>query len=873
MTAIATKHEFDPAWPSVQRWLAPETGLISHIAQALHERGAHPARTLVLLPFAQLMPLARAMWAQAVPVGFAPRFETTLSWARSVGATASDTQDISLDRGRDLLTAQSLLERSGLGAARDLLSARLLESAYALAALVAAVPPLKRSAWGATARASVVSGLEAPALALEAALSRVALEWALASSYASDVLFSDGVGDAAFKAWDCVIVLQGFQCEPLIRTLLALLGERAASIALDGSALHDRAAGAIALHAAADSEDEAERAAACVLRQIECGHVPVALAATDRVLTRRIRAMLGLQGVAIRDETGWKLSTTRAAAQVMGCLRACRWDASTDTVLDWLKNVPAFEPQAVVVLERRLRRVAVAQWRAVADNAALTKPAGAGKEDDAALRVTALLEQVAQEREALTRSRPLVQWLQGLAQTLQRTGVFSALSEDAAGARVIEALRLGPRAWSEFDALPQAARRLSLAEFSAWADAVLEAASFAPLAPGEAQVVILPLSQLLARPFAALVLPGCDEARLNPSPEAPGDWTPMQRAALGLSSREELAAATRAAWRHALTTPFCDLLWRRQDDSGEPLLPSTLVQALQMDSLAQPGAEARVARKLAATPTLAPLPRGDLLPLRRITATAYQDLRRCPYRFFALRQLGLEEADELESEVDKRDFGLWLHAVLKAFHDGLKQRDIPGEVDRRALIDAAADAVTASMQLDEAEFLPFTAAWPGVREGYLTWLAAHESSGARYEVGESAHEQRLGEITLFGKIDRIDCLPDGSILLIDYKTESPGQTGERVKQPLEDTQLAFYAALMPQDTLRASYVNIGEKSGSKSFEQDQVVSVRDALIEGVLHDLGRIQGGAVLAALGEGSACDFCAARGLCRKDFWEGAA
>ena len=31
----------------------------------------------------------------------------------------------------------------------------------------------------------------------------------------------------------------------------------------------------------------------------------------------------------------------------------------------------------------------------------------------------------------------------------------------------------------------------------------------------------------------------------------------------------------------------------------------------------------------------------------------------------------------------------------------------------------------------------------------------------------------------------------------------------------------------------------------------------------------RIARGAALPALGEGKACDYCAARGLCRKDFW----
>ena len=52
----------------------------------------------------------------------------------------------------------------------------------------------------------------------------------------------------------------------------------------------------------------------------------MALVAQDRVLTRRVRAMLANQGVAVRDETGWKLSTTRAAAGLMSLLRAAAWD-------------------------------------------------------------------------------------------------------------------------------------------------------------------------------------------------------------------------------------------------------------------------------------------------------------------------------------------------------------------------------------------------------------------------------------------------------------------------------------------------------------------------------------------------------------------
>ena len=42
------------------------------------------------------------------------------------------------------------------------------------------------------------------------------------------------------------------------------------------------------------------------------------------------------------------------------------------------------------------------------------------------------------------------------------------------------------------------------------------------------------------------------------------------------------------------------------------------------------------------------------------------------------------------------------------------------------------------------------------------------------------------------------------------------------------------------------------------------------LVEGVRHDMAALADGAPLPALGEGSACDHCAARGLCRKDFWK---
>ena len=114
---------------------------------------------------------------------------------------------------------------------------------------------------------------------------------------------------------------------------------------------------------------------------------------------------------------------------------------------------------------------------------------------------------------------------------------------------------------------------------------------------------------MLARPFAALVLPGCDDVRLPAAPEPPGPWTATQRLALGLPSRAEFGGAQRAAWAYALQAPACDILWRQGDESGEPLLPSPLVQALLLEGLAPESDDPRPPRELTAAPVPPPRPR------------------------------------------------------------------------------------------------------------------------------------------------------------------------------------------------------------------------------------------------------------------------
>jgi ATP-dependent helicase/nuclease subunit B len=823
---------------------------IAQLARALQVRGVHPAETVVLLPYVQLIPQARQAWAaQAGDTFFVPRFETTMNWASSLcgtlGLYTPTGDDLRMDVAVDMLTAASLLGRSGLASQQDVLAGRLVEAAWSLARVAAAVRPAERQAWSERLAEALGVGLDSPVLALEAAVGRIALAWVAASSYASDRLFQ---AQPALLA-----VLEGFQTEPLAEALKAHFGER--TIALSFYMPPPGALPPAALHAALDAEDEAERAAACVLAHLAQGRSPVALIAQDRFLTRRVSAMLERQGVAMRDETGWKLSTTRAAAGLMGLLRAMPWGASTDAVLDWLKNAPAFTAQAVTALETALRKAGVRSWRELPLSPAPLSPFA---------EIQPLIASVNALREGLVRARPLSEWLRDVRAALRAAGQWPALALDEAGLTVLDVLRLHDGAETEFETAPG----MTLREFTSWINHTLEAENFSPAHPPAEQVVILPLPQLLGRPMQAVVFPGCDEIRLPVSPEPPGQWTPNQRALLGLPSRDALASAARQAWGYALQLPQVDLLWRTSE-AGEHLMPSGFVQELLLDNAVPLAPDARRLRAIAGLPTQPPQPTGEALPLAKLSASAYEDLRRCPYRFFALRQLKLQESDELESELGKRDFGNWLHSLLGHFHEALKTAPAHELNVRVAMINLAAEKATQELALSDSEFLPFAAAWPGVRDGYLAWLAGHEATGALFDAAETWREISLGALTLVGKLDRIDRDASGQTLLIDYKTEPRSTTAERIKGGPEDTQLAFYAALMPDDRLAAAYVNLGEKEPTRTYEQPDIVDIRDGLIDSILNDMARIAEGAALPALGEGKACDYCAARGLCRKDFW----
>ncbi len=847
--------------PATRLWTQPGSGVLARVQAAMQARDAHPARTLVLLPYAQLLGQTRALWAQQVPHGFAPRFETTGTWRDGLGIFCPSAHDLRFDPGLDGLSARALLRQAGMAEQADQLASALLDTATTLAGLAAAQAPAQRQAWADAARATLAAGMDTQRLAWELHIAHVALAWVGTSAYASDVLFDP----ARLQEWDCVVAVQGLSAEPLVQALARRWGSRWVDLPLTerSPAVDGLPAGACSVHVCSDFHDEAERGAACVLEHIAAGRTPLALVSSDRALTRRVRALLHSRGVQMRDETGWKLSTSQAGAAVMALVKACAWSAGSDAVLAWLKLAPAFAP-LVPPLEARLRADHTRLWRDAARGPAL------GKQTD----LLALLQRVNRVREGLQGRARFSQWLAALRAALQDSGMWDGLLADSAGLLVAQALCLSPApgqtgALQGLDDAPWSQTPLAPSDFNAWVQASLEGRNFSPPYPAHEEVVILPLNQTLGRPFAAVVLLGCDADNLQLAPDSAGLLTPRQQAVLGLPLREELERATRAAWAHVLSQPVCAVLWRKSSAAGEPQQPSPLVQLLQLDGGAAvcAGVDARMGQTWEAQPAALPRPRAPNLLPARLSQGAYEDLRNCPYRFFALRQLGLSARDELDTEPGKREFGLWLHEVLSRFHTG-QDLDVLPLPQRSARLDALADAVALEHGMDEAEFLPFRACWPQLRQAYLDWLESHEQS-ARFAQAEVSCEQPLGALVLQGRLDRIDRLPDGTALVLDYKTESLDKTKSRVKNPLEDTQMAFYAALLGAQQVQGQYLNMSDRGVVTPLAAKDLELARDALLRGIDDDMARIAAGAALPALGEGAACDYCAARGLCRKDFW----
>ncbi len=853
----------------------------------LQEVGASARHAVILLPQVRHLQLARQAWSRHVG-GWLPRIETpqTLSggW---LPASPSVPGLITFDVAVDRLTAVGLLREASFTRGSDPLAldhalTALVQTAHGMARAAGLVPPQLREAHWQACR-EVLTGGRGPA-GRERALAMLALEWAaLQMPPRTDALFPSAQGEAAgVSAW---VAVQAGGVDPLAQAVLraASLSQPCGWVDLDGPAsitlAHETSSCAVELPlpgrpqvfqvaVCEDFEDEAQRSAAQVLHHLSKGESPVVLVAQDRVLVRRVQALLARQQVAIQDETGWKLSTTTAAALVMAWLRLLRSQASLDEVVDALKLVPS-QQDAVRSLEGVLRR---RNWRRLEQVELARLPAPAALVWQDVLRLRGQFE---------ASSTYLLQgWLALFEAVLTAFGLVKVLASDPAGTQVLAALRVSARD-AVFEQVGRSLGPLDVSLFVSWVDQTLEHASFVPAPEPGALVVVTPLSHAVLRPFAAAVFPGADATHWGAPEGLHPLLTPAQAEAFGLPTQDRALLTQWVSMRQLTRVPRLTLL-HRLNDVDERLLPSPLLERLLLLWESEAPARRVEARDVRLPQWVVPLPvqasgpaAPSLLPTR-LSASACDALRTCPYRFFALRMLQLQSVDELEVGPEKRDYGDWLHKVLWHFHSK-RTVAVSREESREQLRRVARDSQTLQ-GWDDAEFLPYFASFERLLDPYLDWLDDREAKGVYWLDGElevTVSPPQWAGVKMHGVIDRLDSVAGEppTLQLIDYKTGSAQALRQMVNTPEEETQLAFYAALMqslaPGQALQAAYLPLEDGHRLREIPHPDLEHSAERLVDGIGHDLARLRAGAPLWPLGQGTACTYCQARGLCRRDHW----
>lgn len=224
----------------------------------------------------------------------------------------------------------------------------------------------------------------------------------------------------------------------------------------------------------------------------------------------------------------------------------------------------------------------------------------------------------------------------------------------------------------------------------------------------------------------------------------------------------------------------------------------------------------------------------------RLSLTNIARLIRDPYAIYARYVLRLLPLDPLRQAPDARDRGIVVHDVLKRFvqtRPGSESRDQA----RARLMDIAADVL--------AEQVPFPAArtlWLArLDRGVDHFLNEDARWGGVPQVVETMGKVTLDPLpfTLFGTPDRIDRLPDGRLLLIDYKTGAPPSQAEQrsfEKQLIAAAALAErggFADLGPSEVAWISYIGLG--AGHKSVETRVTPEVLAGFWDGMLRLIGQ----------------------------------
>ena len=406
-------------------------------------------------------------------------------------------------------------------------------------------------------------------------------------------------------------------------------------------------------------------------------------------------------------------------------------------------------------------------------------------------------------RQYATRSRRPSEWAGAFAQALQSISASSAGGGRPLDSNEYQALARWQELLAEFAALDRTIGRVAAPAALGHLERIARETLFQPEG-GAPPVQVLGMLEANAFTFDHVWIMGLT-AEAWPPPLQPDPLLPieLQRAAgmPGASATAQLERSRRQLQRLLQSAPEV-IVSHATVNVDRQVAPSPMIASFE-EWIAPPRAARLIDLMTASALTFT---RDAVAPPWRATkplrggAAILQNQAACPFRAFAVHRLGGRAIESPHDGFDYRERGQLVHDTLAAFWTSLPEptRDALAatpEPQRRELLSTAADAAQLRLQRRRGTFSAALTELESARLGRVIeqWLQ-HEiatRSAFRIVAIEDARTMQVGPLTVSGRLDRVDECPDGSRIVIDYKTggaKNPGWLEARPDEP----QLPLY---------------------------------------------------------------------------------
>ena len=651
-------------------------------------------------------------------------------------------------------------------------------------------------------------------------------------------------------------------------------------------------------------EKMAWAALACIQEHIKNDRNQIAVIAQDRLVARRVRALLARYGnsISIKDPTGWKLATTSAAAAVHSYLQLITNSVGPSLVslFGFLKN-PMLDWQSLLapfVQDQKIDSFDFSWWM---ESRLLSSSIGTGWQElhsvflneihqdehpnntEYRLIAQALLVQLQNFSTTWQSSRNTSSgWVNLLKEHLDSFGMMKSLAEDEAGQSFIQML-------DELHELHQ--ETFKSTAWTSLLDQWIDQASYVQKSQRKTiNIAFIPLSAIRFNHYSAVVMIGCDDRQLPSTKDYGSIFSRAMLKELDESLPEsEYIQQARDLSQLLTSHEHVDLLWQEYQKSQEKNRLCGWLARLQIDlphltktiSLQ----EAQVHSKpLTQSSTLVLY--SQLLP-KKLSPSAYKALRSCPYQFYVSYLLGLRSPKALQEQSDFGQIGSLLHAILHQFYQMYQTETFAnGVIQRQWMTDRLENiskekwgvliAQNGQLFADQQKWLNQIPLW-------VDWQLEQESNGWTFSESEKNVEFPLqlssGDlITIYGRVDRVDIKDNLNLKVWDYKFKSGDQLKKSNEQLNDDPQILIYSKALTQthryrqqDVKQAGWISLREANEEhRDLEIEVNADVLNQIEEQICNDLNHVWMGVSMPANGPQQVCKYCDARGICRKGMWE---